>query len=228
VDQISQFITLNSIQGFLEDKHADWNARNEIGWAEELKSDLLIDTHTILANPKWKQLVDEKRDSVDDVEFWRVNHAAGILGIDLFETHWKRLNIKPTDPGLWFNVMRCANNERIDSIISLAEAKIPIDKIATGPADELGLGIEFNLHNCLDYLLQDLGDFPNKGFNLIKAGLKSPVTRNRHMAVKALSEWGHANWPEGTSDLLEQANNEEPDEDMKEDLAKLLARRKRE
>ena len=221
-EQLNHFLTLNSIQRFLEDENADWNERKENGWTEELKTGLLIDLNKIITNPKWKRIVLEKQNSTDYLAFWQVDRAATILGIDIWETHWKRLNDNPTESGLWYNVMKNANSERIDQIITLAIKKIPLDQIATGPADELGLGKEYKPHSCLDYLLQDLGKYPNKGYELIKTGLRSPVTRNRNMAIKALSAWGIKNWPEGTRELLELAEKEEPNADTKKEIASLL------
>jgi hypothetical protein len=164
----------------------------------------------------------EKQNTTDKAELWQVGQAASVMGIDLWDTLWERLKNDPTDPWLWYYVMEYVNKERIDQIIKLAVDEIPLDKIATGPADELGLGSKYNPHSCLGSLLQDLGKYPNKGFELIKAGLRSPVTGNRNMAIKALSAWGVKNWPEGTRELLEQAKREEPKEDTKKDIVKLL------
>jgi hypothetical protein len=43
---------------------------------------------------------------------------------------------------------------------------------------------------ALDFILQDLRRFPGKGRPLIRAGLQSPVVRNRNMTVRALAAWG--------------------------------------
>lgn len=221
-EHLRHFLALNSIKGFLENEDADSKVREEKGWTQELNSDLLVDLDRILAHPKWKQMVLQKQNTTDNFEFWQVDQAANLLGIDLWETHWKRLNDNPTESGLWYNVMKNANNERIDQIVTLAVNTIPLDKIATGPADDLGLGTEYKLHACLDYLLQDLGQYPHKGFELIKTGLKSPVIRNRNMAIKALSQWGMDNWPQGTRELLDQAKKEEPNKDTKLSIIGLL------
>ena len=221
-EQLSHFLTLNSIKNFLEDNETDWKERREKGWEEDLRSDLLIDLYKILSNPRWKQIVLEKQNSKNAFEFWQADQAAGILGIDLWETHWKRLNDNPTESGVWYNVMKNANNDRIDEIIAFAADNIPLDKIATGPADDLGLGTQYQPHSCLDYLLQELGKYPQKGFILIKTGLRSPVTRNRNFALKVLSAWGMDNWPEETKELLYQAEKEEPTEDTKVSIRKLL------
>ena len=219
---LGDFLILHSIKRYLENEEADWKERKDKGWTDELKSALLIDLYKIISAPKWTQIVLEKQNSTDDQEFWQVDQAAGVLGIDMWDTHWKRLNENPIESALWYNVMKNTNNERIDQVLSLAIDKLPLDKIATGPADELGLGQEYNLHRCLDCLLQDLHKYPTKGFELIKAGLRSPVTRNRNMAIKALSVWGIDNWPEGTKELLEQAEIKEPNKDTKKNIRNIL------
>jgi len=219
---LSDFLVLHSIKRYLEDENANWKDRNEKGWTDDLKGDLLIDLHKIISDPKWEKVVLDKQNSTDNQEFWQVDQVAGYLGIDVWGTHWKRLTENPTESGLWYNVMKNANNERIDQILSLALEKLPLDKIATGPVDDLGLGEKYNLHSCLDYLLQDLNKYPSKGFELIKAGLRSPVTRNRNMAIKALSAWERDNWLEGTKEILEKAESNEPNEDTKINLRNLL------
>jgi hypothetical protein len=219
---LKDFLTLHSIKRYLEDKEADWEERKEKGWTDDLKADLLIDIHNIISAPKWGQIVLEKQNSANAQEFWQVDQAAGLLGIDMWEIHWKRLAENPTESGLWYSVMKNANKERIDQILTLATNKLPLDQIATGPADDLGLGQEYNLHSCLDFLLQDLDKYPNKGSELIQTGLRSPVTRNRNMAIRTLSAWGIENWPEGIKELLEEAKKKEPNEDTKKNITNIL------
>jgi hypothetical protein len=60
--------------------------------------------------------------------------------------------------------------------------------LASGPAKELGLSPQYQLHRCADLLLQQLPRFPGKGWWLIHAALRSPVIRNR-MAIRALTAW---------------------------------------
>jgi hypothetical protein len=90
----------------------------------------------------------------------------------------------------WYFVMQTDALERIDRVVALAEERLPLEQIATGPADELGLGPKFEHHSALDFVLQDLSRFPGKGWPLVRAALRSPVVRNRNMAVRALAAWG--------------------------------------
>ncbi len=55
--------------------------------------------------------------------------------------------------GRWYYVMVLCDDVRIGKVIEFAEAKLDLAGIATGAADELGLGRGFEQHSCLDYIL---------------------------------------------------------------------------
>jgi hypothetical protein len=107
-------------------------------------------------------------------------------------------------------------------VIEFAEANLDLAAIATGAADELGLGRGFEPHSCLDFVLQELRRFPGRGARLIEAGLRSPVVRNRNMAVAALAAWPRGEWSVGLEKSLEQAARCEPDEGVRERMHKAL------
>ena len=135
--------------------------------------------------------------SGDELEFSHADQAARALGIDTWDVHWRRLQEKPADPGRWYHVMALCDEARIGEVMAFAEANIDLAGIATGAGDELGLGPGFEPHRCLDYVLQELRRFPGRGTALIEAGLRSPVVRNRNMAVAALAGWPRGAWPGG-------------------------------
>jgi hypothetical protein len=95
---------------------------------------------------------------------------------------------------------------------------LPLDEIATGPADSLGLGEQYAAHSALDWILQDLKRFPGHGWEFIKVGLQSPVTRNRNMALNALLEWPRPSWPEQAPPLLARLRAMEPNQKLRERL----------
>jgi hypothetical protein len=72
-------------------------------------------------------------------------------------------------------------------------------------------------------VLQDLRRFPGKGWLLIRAGLQSPVTRNRNMALRALSAWKREAWPAEAEFMLRQGLNHEPNSDTRELMRKIIA-----
>ena len=219
---LDQFIVANNIMEFLNGPKEDWANRKKGGWENYDRHDLAKKAETIVKYPKWKKLVLENLNTNDDAIFWKVSRSADLLKIDIWETHWKRLNGAPLDSGRWYNVMSRVDIDRIDDVLSLADNVLPLNEIATGPRSELGLGEEFNAHSCLDFVLQELGQFPGKGLDLIKVGLESPVIRNRNMSLKALSSWGQENWPNNIGPFLEEAKQAEPEEDVKESIEKLL------
>ncbi len=77
----------------------------------------------------------------------------------------------------------------VDDVISLFTERLPLVQMTTGPKDEMGLGQEFADFQKLDFILQELRGKTGKGELLIKTALKSPVVRNRNMAVAVLKSW---------------------------------------
>jgi hypothetical protein len=123
----------------------------------------------------------------------------------------------------WYRVMDTDDPERIDRVIARAEQEIPLAEVATGPGEKTGLGPGWSHHGHLDFVVQGLRGFPGKGWRLIRAALRSPVVRNRHMALRALSSWDREDWPNDARPLLEQALREEPDGDVRTEIETLLA-----
>ena len=221
--KLEQFIIVDTIDRFLTDSDDTWKNRTGNGWPKYDRHDLAKVTNRIMEKPLWKELVLSNRNTKDEELFWLVMNAARILNINLWDTYWQRLQESPLNSGKWYDVMANVKETHIQEVIDFACAHLPLEEIATGPANELGFGEEYNAHSCLDFILQELGRFPGHGFELIKTGLRSPVIRNRHMALKALSTWKTENWPKGTKALLEQALQTETEEDLKKSLQKILA-----
>lgn len=97
-----------------------------------------------------------------------------------------------------------------------------VSSVRKTPGDRIGLGRGYEQHSCLDFILQELRRFPLKGTTLIEAGLKSPVVRNRNMAVAALARWSRADWPRGVEQRLEEAVRCEPIEEVRERMQNAL------
>jgi hypothetical protein len=151
--------------------------------------------------------------------FWNAVQAAKLFGIDTWDVHFQRLQ---RGEDHWYFVMQTSDPIRIDRVVSLAEERLPLEDIATGPADELGLGPGFQAHGALDFVLQDLRRFPGKGWRLIRVGLRSPVTRNRNMALRALAAMDRGAWPAEAELLLRQAWKAEPNSGTRESMRQIL------
>ncbi|MCG8569978.1 MAG: hypothetical protein MJB14_07535 [Spirochaetes bacterium] len=221
---IDQLLTLHTIQSYLSNKETNWKELSRNGWMDDLRANLLGDINRELSLPVWRNLVNEKKYSADNDEFWKVDQAANIFGIDMWDVHWKKLLDKPNDSSHWYHIMKSANNERIDQVLELAMKKIDINKIFTGAEDNMGLGKDYKLHHCLDFIIQGLDKYPGKGVNLILAALKSPVTRNRNMAIGTLNVWGYEYITDDIKKLIVKAKKVEPDADTKKNLNNLLKR----
>jgi hypothetical protein len=132
------------------------------------------------------------------------------------------LQQKPLDSGRWFHVMTLCNDERIQAVVEAAEEHIDLSRIATGAGEELGLGPGYEHHLCLTFVLQGLRRFPGCGSKLIQAGLKSPVVRDRNMAIAALAAWGQNSWSDAIRASLKAAAEIDPDESMRGRMRKVL------
>jgi hypothetical protein len=107
-------------------------------------------------------------------------------------------------------------------VLAFASDVLPLDEIAVGPANELGIGPGYEAEQTLDWILQDLVRFPGYGWPLIKAGLQSRVTRNRNMALRAFLAWPREQWPADAFAILQQASRLEPNEEIRKRLAEAV------
>src|SRR5690606_9182574 len=108
-----------------------------------------------------------------------------------------------------------------DLVIQHALQTLDLASIASGPADELGLGRQWTEHRKLDWVLQDLRRFPGRGWRLIAAAPRSPVRRNRNMALMALAAWDRESWTDEIRSALVSAAETEPLTDVRELIAKV-------
>lgn len=222
-DSIARFLHVNAIKEYLADEDADWASRAQRGWTVERRSEMLATCAAILDEPTWREKVHAALHSDDDVEFHQANQAAAALGIETWEHHWRRWQAKPTDTSRWFHVVWHVDAQRLPQVLQAAEETIDLAAITTGPGDELGMGPGYEQHSCLDYVLQELRRFPGQGAAFIKAGLQSPVVRNRNMAITALAEWDNDQRQGATFAALQTAAEIEPNDDVRRRMTNVLS-----
>ncbi|MES9991166.1 MAG: hypothetical protein ABW098_04395 [Candidatus Thiodiazotropha sp.] len=220
--QLKHYLVLQAIKGYLSSDSWDIEEQKSSGWQLHTRERALSTLENLLNDIEWKTITEKALKSADNMDFFNADRAARYLKMDTWDIHWHRLIEEPADSGRWFYVMRESNLERIDAILSLAESKIPLDSISTGAADEMGMGPEYNWHSVLDYILQDLDQYPGKGEKLILTGLQSPVIRNRNMALKALTAWSLDIRGEKITDSLKSAYKLEPDADVKDSIKNVI------
>jgi len=222
-EHLDDYIHVNQINGFLSDDESDWEDRQERGWTPQRRQELLESCNRILGRPHWEEQARLALSSEEDRLFHQGNQVAEAFGIDTWEQHRNRLLQDTDDSGRWYQVMSRCNHDRIDDTIALAEQHIDLEKIATGPADEMGLGPRWEAHQCLDFVVQELRKFPGIGARLIEASLRSPVVRNRNMAIAALAEWEEHHWTDSMRTALSMAADLEPDDGARKRMQNVLA-----
>lgn len=220
--KLDHFLVLRSVYTYLSDEDWDNTAATKNGWSEELRGRVLESIQHLSDQSEWIELVNQGLSSSDQQIFYNADRAARHFGIDTWRVHWTRLQSEPMNASNWYFVMSLANDARIDEIVAFATKILPLDKIATGPAEERGFGPIFKVHSCLDFILQDLKRYPGKGESLILAGLASPVIRNRNMALKALSSWGLDDRSDKLNCALAEALSAEPSDDVRNRIQKVL------
>jgi len=196
-------------------RDADWKARVERGWTPELRERLLAQCDRVLASRDWRTLVAAGLESTDQATFLVADRAAHRLGIDTFELHFERVRAAPLGTD-WAQAWNQADDARARRLTTLARQQLPLDQIASGPADELGTGPEWRAHSALDWTLQALREHPGLGGDLLLVGLASPVTRNRNMALRALKEWAADTWPEGAREAIANLARNDPNDKARE------------
>jgi hypothetical protein len=221
-NDISDFNALHKIKDFLVELQNDIGEHNENGWNQDIISNCIIEIVKILNSRDWKVAVNEGLKSNDNVMYWNAKHAAVKLEIDLWETVWAKLQAKPLDFSNWYDVTYYCKPEHSDKIIDFALKHLPLDEMATGPRDSFGFGENYNNFNSLDTVITFLKNYPKKGEQIILTGLKSPVTRNRNMAIKVLEKWKKENWSSDIEREIRHLNEVEPNTDTKENIKRLL------
>jgi hypothetical protein len=214
---LEHLLCIGRLRYFLSEA-AGWENRYSKGWTPAMRDEMLSTCTRLMGRPDWKMKIDTALQSPDNRVFYEADAAAQELGIDTREIHFDRVRSEPLKSSSWYRLLQQTNENQIEEILSFAAGALPLDEIATGPADSLGLGEKYAVHSALDWILQDLKRFPGHGWEFIKVGLHSPVTRNRNMALNALLEWPRPSWPEQAPPLLARLRAIEPNEKLRERL----------
>ena len=218
--KIADFITLNRIKNYLEESPEENETLKE--WNHNEISNSLIDINEIMTSKDWTSDINIALNSSDNVEFWNGKQAAQKLDIDISDVLWERLGKFPLDSTSWYDITTSVKHRDPQKLVDKAIALIPIEEISTGPKDSMGVGPDWQKHQSLDHVITFLKNHPKIGEEIILAGLKSPVIRNRNMTLRTLQAWTASNWSEKIKIELNKLKEIEPTEDTKTDLFKLL------
>lgn len=222
-DFFDVLVTSDLLRAVAETTSGDSSELLARGWTPEVRAEIAGLARRATERGKWEERILAVLDAPDAAEFERASQAATVLGLDVFEAQFQRL-WRATDAASesWWYVTRTADPRRMARVVALAEERLPLDELATGPANEHGVGVAWKQHLTLGHVLQELRRFPGDGWTLLRAGLRSPVTWTRNMAIAALAAWDRAEWPEDLPAILERAAAEEPVAATRYNLARLM------
>ena len=218
---LRHFLAVAKLKWFLAQPDG-WEKRKQEQWTDSRRENMRSLSDEVLGRLSWRSKTTDALASENEQTFYEGDEAAQVLSIDTWDLHFSRVRGNPLASSSWYRLMQQTNESRINEVLAFAESVLPLDQIGTGPGDELGMGPNFQPHQALDWVLQDLRRFPGHGWRLIKAGLSSPVVRNRNMAINALSAWGPKSWSSEMRAEVGSAADVEPKPEVKKRLADLL------
>jgi hypothetical protein len=209
------------LHDFLTQDEESWAERLSGEWTEALRQDAAEACRSLLTWSKWTGVIMDAVHSGSSHDRHYGVACAQKLGMDIWETLYSQLAQDPQQDYHYFQLMKSDDPERIGRLVQFAIEHLPLQEIAVGPADELGLGKEYAAHRILDTILQSLDRFEGIGSQLILAGLNSPVVRNRNMALKALEGWNVEAWGGTLIEAVVHLSAVEPVDSVKERLSQL-------
>jgi hypothetical protein len=192
-----------------------------MGWSGPVRRELLGRCERLMSAPEWPERLRAAYKAGKEPAAGIAFACAEILRVDLWPLAMKRLRKAPHDQGLYFDLLRTGDRTRRAQVMAFAEGNLSLERIATGPALELGLGDDWEARGALDCLLQEMereGPFSDV---LVAAAMRSPVIRHRLQACAVLIDLDPEAWGARIEDALHQTLGDEPDEDVREQLQSL-------
>ncbi|CRG50538.1 hypothetical protein [Yersinia wautersii] len=214
--EIQHYLAASDIARFAQEQ----NSEEEGVWDQAQCNNLVELANVVMALPEWSGIIANNLQGSDTYLFNLAVSASRLRQQDPWESIFARQLADAADNN-WYQLMQTAQPEHIARVISLAEQQLDLEAIASGPGMAMGLGLEYQQHQALDFVLQDLKKFPGMGWSLLAVGLRSERIRDRSMALNALDVWPQDDWSPDMSQALADSLCHEPDEQMRERLHKL-------
>lgn len=191
--------------------------------APEQRDELALRFQALLERPDYADTVRTQLAADDIRSVRRSLHLADRLGIDAKPVAQEWLSKRPHEGYLWQWLVERADADTLPELLDRAVELLPLDALATGPADDLGLGPSYAAEDCLQLIVQRLRAFPGVGWPFIQVALENRVTRSRNGAIRALQSWPRETWPADASAVLTAVMWREPREDVRKNIRSLLA-----
>ncbi len=189
---------------------------------DDLRHQLITLADRVLTQQQWDTAIEQALARDDAYRFNLAIRASRLRNQDPWPAIYHK-QMSDSQASHWYQLMQTDDVKNIVKVVELAQQQFDLAAIASGPALNNGIGVEWRAHNAFDFVLQDLKRFPGIGWEALNAGLQSPVIRNRNMAINALQEWA----PEQLSPhltFLEHCLAREPDQSVRERMEALMLR----
>lgn len=222
-NDVSAFVALITVKEFLERLHADMGKVEGSSWEENSISDCLIDINEIVGRGGWDVLVAEALTSEDNLVYGYAKQAAEVLGMDIWNSAWRRLPGRIHEVAAWYDVAHYAREEHVDNILEFVMKNRRLDFDETDRTDISIFDRGYEEYYYLDAIIPFLARCPGKGRGLILVGVKSPVVRYRISAIRSLAEWPRELWGEEIETQLAKQRNTEADKVAKRNIDHLLS-----
>lgn len=208
-----------------------WRILNLKQWLEDAqlanRDELIKMCDGIVCRDSWQNMILEILKNPDDSNFRYATDIARKLNMNVSELIFNAVKKEPVKHfGYLYLVYK--NPRYAKELTKIYENILPLDDMATGMGDFLFAKNFSQEHNCLDFVLQELKNYPQLGEKLVKTALKSPVVRERNGACRVLEEWckklnqNLQNISPDLFSLLKEIEKIEVNADTKEKMKNLL------
>ena len=199
-------------------------AAHLLTWAEDYEQHVAVAERCgrLLARESSRHFVAARLERSEDV--LRVWGVAEAMGLDAWEAGWRHLRASPHEPRLYHHLGRSHRPDRRARLIAFAEDALPLEALASGPAERRFPAVEHRgAALTLDSLVQRLraGQWSEA---LVAAALLSPVNSTRDGALAALAAVSPEDWGPAALAALRRLAAEEPVADLRRQAEAQLSR----
>lgn len=179
----------------------------------------------ILHQPHWPERLHEAFEHGERRGEWIAWRVGPLVGLDLWDAGFAKLKRDPLDDGLVFRLMHGSDRTHREQIVEWAEQHLPVEKIATGPAEHLFPAENREIDGALAFIVQEMSDGELYSERLVAAALVAPVIATRNQALNAIETQPRQAWGSSVEAALHRLTREDPNEDVRARAVGLLAER---
>jgi hypothetical protein len=221
--------TLGMLDHLLTVRRCALGAERDVAWPEGEPEQLTRRYEALLARPVWRELVLAHLSSPCGTPgphgFNVALSCAGSLDLPALPQALHHLEQEPFNAYAWQWAVNHSDSETVTSVITLAMRVLPLDMLASGPANSRGFGPEHAPDRALEAIINRLDRHPGIGLELLRISLSNRVVRIRHRALRTLTTWPAESRPSQVRDWISAAAAAEPDGELQGKMQAFLDNR---